>query len=316
MDINQFLVFPTVTYAEKYFFQNFYKFICQNQKLLEVEMSKNDMDYMNKPCVIYFIRDITQQIAMENKRIEFNSKLMSLNTELKRIDKMKTNWISNISHELRTPLVSIRGYSELIYNEKSGSVNEKQKNQLQIVLSNVDRVITLVNDLLDFSRLQLKELKLYNEQFNLLDIIKQCIDIEKPKLERNCMSIVTDYDADDFFVFGDKEKLSRVILNILDNAIKFGFVDTEIVINVFKSNFSFVQVKITNSGSNIPENELQKIFSKFYQVDDSITREKGGTGIGLALCEEIIKLHNGIIGAYNSGKNSVTFYFELPLINI
>lgn len=239
-------------------------------------------------------------------------KLAEANDELKTLDEMKTNLLSNVSHELRTPLVSVMGYTDMILNGKAGPVNQTQQDYLSISLRNVEKLVTLIENLLDFSRLHRGDERLIFDTFDLVECAKSSIQVVKPLADSHGISIHLDAPDGPVVVEGDKGKLGQVFNNLLSNAVKFnkpaGRVDVKL-----NASPRDVEITVSDTGIGIPEEALSKIFTRFYQYDASSTRKYGGTGIGLAIVQDIVRLHGSTITVHSEPGEGSTFRFSLAL---
>lgn len=213
-------------------------------------------------------------------------------TEHVNLDKMQKELVADVSHELKTPITSIMGYADTLL--EGGYDSETQEKFLNVIASESRRMARLVTDLLTLSRYDSNKKKTRKESFDLGELVKRCqeklaIEIRKKGHKVNCF--VT---ADVPLVFADKDDIERVILNILTNSIKYTQDNGEIKIYVgFVYNDAYI--KIFDNGIGIPEDELTKIFERFYRVDKARTREMGGTGLGLSIAKEILDKNGGSI---------------------
>ena len=221
--------------------------------------------------VIVVLQDITEHVKLDNMRKEF---------------------IADVSHELKTPITSIMGYADTLLEEEYDK--ETQSKFLSVIASEARRMAKLVTDLLTLSKNDTNKNALKKEQFDLGELVKKCqdklaIEIKKKKHEVKCF--VT---ADVPLVYADKDDIERVILNILTNSIKYTKEGGEIKIYVgFVYNDAYI--KIYDNGLGIPENELERIFERFYRVDKARSREMGGTGLGLSIAKDLLESNGGNI---------------------
>lgn len=239
-------------------------------------------------------------------------KLHAANEELKTLDEMKTNLLSNVSHELRTPLVSVMGYTDMILNGKAGPTTNTQQEYLEISLRNVEKLVTLIENLLDFSRLHRGDERLVFDTFDLVDCAKASVQIIKPVADSRNIRIAMDVPDTGVLVEGDKAKMGQVFNNLLSNAVKFNDEGGLVTITMQKTGRS-VDVSVKDTGIGIPEEALDKVFTRFYQYDGSSTRKYGGTGIGLSIAQDIVRLHGSSITVSSERKKGSTFRFELSL---
>jgi PAS domain S-box-containing protein len=239
-------------------------------------------------------------------------KLHAVNEELKTLDEMKTNLLSNVSHELRTPLVSVMGYTDMIYNGKAGPITAPQKEYLGISLRNIEKLVTLIENLLDFSRLHRGTETLLFDTFDLVDCARSGLQLVKPVADGRDLELVLDSTEEQVLVEGDKGKLGQVFNNLLSNAVKFNHPGGSVTVGIHSVDDQ-VEVTVTDTGIGIPPEAQDKVFTRFYQYDSSSTRKYGGTGIGLSIAQDIARLHGSRITVSSEEGAGTTFRFSLPL---
>jgi len=231
-------------------------------------------------------------------------------TELRRLEKIRQDFVANVSHELRTPVASIKGYAETLLN---GAINDKDnaKEFLEIIHADSNRLAILINDLLDLSKIESGKLKLELKPINLKDLI--CKVVSSLKAQAKARSVITHLDvpANIPSVMADERRIAQVLLNLIDNAIKYNNQNGEIFVRVKDIN-GVVQVDIKDTGLGIPENDLPRLFERFYRVDKAHSRELGGTGLGLAIVKHIIQAHNGEVSVTSVLSRGSTFSFTIP----
>jgi signal transduction histidine kinase len=241
--------------------------------------------------------------------------LRDANEQLQSISAAKTNLISNISHELRTPLVSIKGYTDLMFHGKLGEVNEKQKVSLLAMKRNAERLIKQIDNLIDISSVEFDHSKRKStELVNIPSIIEKSAEMVYEVAEEKHIRIGREYDDEYLIVEGERERLTRVFLNILENAIKFNRKNGRISIHCFKQDGKII-TEISDTGIGIPEKYQKLIFDRFFQVESSSKREHGGAGVGLSLSLEIARLYNGNIEVKSKPKSGSTFIVSFPAKN-
>lgn len=254
-------------------------------------------------------RDITEKKRLEMQLQDYNEKLARSCEELIEADRIKTEFISNISHELLTPLTSIKGFTELLREEMSGDMNEGQKRKLDIIYRNTEKLIGLIRELLDIAHLEKNKFGLHFGLVSLNDIITRSInDIDQQAKEKD-ISIIRDIKKLPG-IWGDEERLSHVMTNLLTNAIKFTPSKGTVTINAGED-AKDIKISVTDTGIGIPDDKLTRIFDMFYQIDGSSNRRYGGVGLGLSICKSIIENHYGSIWAESTGCGS-TFNIVLP----
>lgn len=233
-------------------------------------------------------------------------------TERKEIDQMKNEFISTVSHELRTPLTSIRGSLGLIMGGAMGAVPQKIRALLEIACNNSERLVRLINDILDTEKIESGKMIFHYNRSDLGKLIEQAVDANKSYADKYNVSYQITKLLPNVQVVMDSDRIRQVVDNLLSNAAKFS--KSGGVISVFmEKREKNIRVSIADTGTGIPQEFQGKIFAKFYQADSSDNREKGGTGLGLSICKSIVEAHKGTIG-FNSKQNiGTTFYFDLPM---
>ena len=247
--------------------------------------------------MVLTIRDITERRKIED--------------ELKKSDKLRTEFMNIAAHELKSPVTPIKGYLDLIICDKDS--NEKIKNWAKISLRNSERLLKLVNDILDVSRLETDTMRFDMEKISAVDILDEVAEDMKPVVEGKGLKFITDIPRDLPDITGDKFRLAQVFKNLLVNAIKFTD-NGSISINA-KQKKDYILISVTDSGIGIYKDELKKIFNKFYQAYTGEDRKHEGTGLGLFICNNIIQKHNGKIWAESHVGKGSTFYIEIPYLH-
>jgi PAS domain S-box-containing protein len=247
----------------------------------------------------------------EGKPLGYMKTLQDVTLE-KEVDKMKTEFISTVSHELRTPLTSIKGYVDLILDGEAGEINEIQSEFLEIVKQNNDRLVELINDLLDVSRMESGRVKMEKEPLWLPEVIREAVVSIENLAKNKDMSITLDIPEGLPLVLADRQRLLRILVNLLSNAIKYTQPKGKLFVSV-KPQDGFLATSVRDTGIGIPSEHLDRLFVKFYRVDSSLTSEIGGTGLGLAIVKSIVDLHGGQVWAESEVGKGSTFTFTLPL---
>jgi PAS domain S-box-containing protein len=242
-----------------------------------------------------------------------NDQLESINAELKSLDEMKSNLLANVSHELHTPLVSIKGYTEMILKRKLGPLTPEQERGLLVALKNIDRLIEMIDNLLSFSRLEKGETQLHLETVPLWQLVDEAIEMVGERMKRKSVSLTTHYESDELMIRGDRIKIVQVMTNLLTNAVKFNKDGGEIRLAARRGSKGFVDVDVTDTGIGIAPEEQQRIFERFYQVDARPSRRYEGTGIGLSIVRDILRLHGCSIRVSSQQGSGSVFTFTLPL---
>ena len=225
------------------------------------------------------------------------------------LDRLKDEFISTVSHELRTPLTSIRGALGLLSSGILGEVNDKAANLLRIALTNSDRLVRLINDILDLERIQSGREPLTFRPVQLAEIVRQAIEGMQPVAEAAGVQLI--HDTTQAEIDADPDRLLQVLTNLLSNAIKFSPPNSTVSI-MLRPGVSGVTLSVIDHGRGIPADKLEAIFGRFQQVDASDSRQKGGSGLGLAICRTIVLQHSGRIWAERNPVRGSTFRVFLP----
>lgn len=232
-------------------------------------------------------------------------------TERKRIDKMKSEFISTVSHELRTPLTSIRGSLGLINGGITGTLPEKAQEMIKIASNNTERLLLLINDILDIQKIESGQMVFRFQSVELLPFIEKAIRENAAYGEQYNVNFVLTNKPVHGRVFADPDRLMQVMANLLSNAAKFSHENGTVEISVAYHKDA-LRISVTDHGAGIPEEFHDKIFEKFCQADSSDNRTSGGTGLGLSISKMIIEKHGGHIGFVTNNGIGTTFYLDLP----
>jgi two-component system sensor histidine kinase VicK len=246
---------------------------------------------------------------LDNGRVEGIVVAFGDVTERRSLDRMKDEFISTVSHELRTPLTSLRAALGLIAGGALEKRPEKVPQMLDIALSNCDRLVRLVNDVVDFERMGSGNLPLHKKEWNAIDLLRHAMDAERASAARAGITFRIDVQPVDVWVDGDR--ILQALGNLIRNAIKFSEKGGEIRLAARATSDKEVTFEVQDQGHGIPAEKLDFIFDRFWQADASDSRLKGGTGLGLALCRSIIDQHGGRIWAQNNAGSGSTFYFTV-----
>lgn len=228
----------------------------------------------------------------------------------RKAEKTKADLITNVSHDLRTPLTSIMGYIGLI-KEGRYENEETMKEYLGIAFNKAEKLKGLIEDLFEYTKLDNGGIKLNKSKVNLTEFLFQLTEELTPLFEESGLSIIKSATEDRIMVDLDADKMLRVFENLLTNSIKYSFKPGNIVIGVYESN-GYATVAVRNKGETIPKEKLEKLFERFYRVEESRNTQTGGTGLGLAIAKNIVDLHEGQIWAECYGED-ISFYVKLKI---
>ncbi len=225
------------------------------------------------------------------------------------LDRLKDEFVSTVSHELRTPLTSIRGALGLLSSGILGQISDKATNLLRIALANSDRLVRLINDILDLERAQSGREPLVFRTAQMSEVVRQAM--EGMQLVAEQAGVLLIHDKTQVEVTADADRLVQVLTNLLSNAVKFSPPNSAVSVMI-RPGSSGVTISVIDQGRGIPADKLEAVFGRFQQVDASDSRQKGGSGLGLAICRAIVVQHNGRIWAERNPMRGSTFRVFLP----
>ena len=248
--------------------------------------------------------------SLEHKVVERTEELMAANNKLAEANKLKSQFLANVNHELRTPLSSIIGYARLVRRETEGQISSLQRENLEDLLRNAERLLGLIDSLLDFAKIEAGKIEVQLEPVRLDELIQGAAATIEPMLNKNSVRLVRDVPRHLMPLYTDREKLRQIILNLLGNAVKFTE-HGEIKIIASQQNGS-LQLVVSDTGIGIGKEDLNKIFEEFYQADLS-TNKYRGTGLGLAIVKRFVSLLGGKIDVASEEGKGANFTVTLPL---
>jgi two-component sensor histidine kinase len=228
---------------------------------------------------------------------------------------MKSEFVSVASHELRTPLAAIKNAVQLMVQGKTGEINENQKKFLEMAERNINRLTGILNSLLDLSRIESGKINLKFEELDLKSVTEFILSSLKPPSDGKSIRLKMEIPEKLPSAYGDREKIEQILTNLVANATKFTPEGGEISVSatLFDEEKDMVAISVKDSGIGIPRDELEKIFEKFHQVEDSLRRSVTGTGLGLAITKGLVEAHHGRIWAQSDIGKGSTFTFTLPV---
>ena len=232
-------------------------------------------------------------------------------TELKRIDRMKTEFVSTVSHELRTPLTSIRGALGLIAGGVAGPLPEAAKTLVDIAKNNCERLIRLINDILDNEKIESGKMRLDSQVADIGKLVRQAVVAIEGFAGQHQVQVLLQAPDEPLQVRLDSDRIIQVLTNLLSNAVKFSSPKSAVQVKITRV-AKGVRVDVTDHGPGIPEEFRSRIFQKFSQADSSDTRQKGGTGLGLNISRMLVEKMGGHIGFSSQAGAGATFFFEMP----
>ncbi len=230
---------------------------------------------------------------------------------LKKNEQYRKEFLQNLSHEFKTPVFAIQGFVETLLD---GAMNNPEINKkfLEKTSRNVERLTNLINDLDEISKLEMGELVLYKQNFIIQDLIREVFDAASIRSEKQNMNAIIKKGCEaPLTVFADKEKIRQVLTNLIENSIKYGKLNGNITASIYKTDDKRILIEISDDGFGISENDLSRIFERFYRTDEGRSRDVSGSGLGLSICKHIIEAHHQSLHARSTEGVGTTIGFTL-----
>lgn len=252
---------------------------------------------------------------------EKNRRLAQAVERLQETDRIKSNFLATVSHELRTPLTSVIGYSEMLLEGIAGELNPEQREYVRTVMEKGDQLLQLITGILDISRMEAGEMRFERVTFDLDAIVANALSTIAPHARRKRLQLDFEIPPDLPPAYGDRDKIRQVLLNLLNNAIKFtpegGRVEIRAQVAALNPKRADgpagLQVSVKDSGIGVAPEHHAKVFDAFYQVDNTSTREYGGTGLGLNIVKRFVEGQGGQVWIDSEVGQGATFHFTLPI---
>jgi len=274
-----------------------------NEKVKELTDAKNAM------------LNMTEDLDETNRKLmETQNQLKKSFKELKELDVDKDRFISIAAHELKTPMTAVHGFAQLLEKENIIENEEIRTKYLKIIETEIERLGELVTDVLDLSRIDLGTMKFNIEDADIVKIMEDVKDEMTQKVKEKGLTLDFNIDHDLPIIKTDKEKLREVLINLIDNSVKYTS-RGGIKIDTHKEG-NYIKFSVTDTGIGIPKKYFNKLFTRFYQVESPLTRKVGGSGLGLSICKEYIEKLGGRIWLKSKIGKGTTFYFTLPIKKI
>ncbi len=281
-----------------------------------VEMRSVETNWKGENAYLISLRDITM-------RKRYEESLLRTTEELKKIDQMKSDFISIASHELRTPLTSIKNAVDIILSRKAGEITDPQEKFLSMAKRNINRLGSLINDILNISKIESGKIELNYTEVDIKNIIENVFNTFRTVADSKSISLKMNIAPDLPVIYADGSRIEEVLINLISNAIKFTHDKGIVTINAQQvegvpyrpENIKgFLEISVTDTGIGIPKKSMEHLFEKFYQVDSSLSeKKKRGTGLGLAISKGTIEAHGGKIQCKSKEGEGSTFSFTLPI---
>jgi len=257
---------------------------------------------------------VVSQVALPLESAILYEEIQEKNIRLVKLEKLKSEFVSIVSHELRTPLTAIKNSLDIMLSGKTGDINEKMSNFLNMGKRNVVRLAGIINDLLDLSKIEAGKMEYHFERTDLIEPINMVLSTFKPMALDREIELLANINFEEAVVYADSQKIEQVLSNLVSNALKFTNKDGKVEINL--SNYSvddnYYLIEVKDSGIGINPENIDKVFDKFQQIESSLSRKVGGTGLGLPIAKELILTHKGKIWVESEENVGSTFAFIMP----
>lgn len=258
---------------------------------------------------------IAKQASLHLETLRLTEELQKRAYELQELDRIKSAFLANMSHELRTPLNSILGFADVMLEELDGPLTDYMNNDLRLIQKNGQHLLHLINDVLDMAKIEAGRMNLNPEKFYVHEVIDEVISITSTLASEKNLSLFMNEESDEQAqVFADRTRLRQVLINLVNNSIKFTETG-KIWVKVSAMDGARVLITVKDTGIGIPPEKLESVFQEFTQVDTSTTRKVGGTGLGLPISRRLVEMHGARLWAESTGVNGEgsAFYIELPI---
>jgi PAS domain S-box-containing protein len=303
---------------------------------VEVEISVAFLHTTHRSGVVITVRDITQRkqaqeeirrknrdlqelsASLEQKVRERTAELEQANRELTRLNQVKSDFISIVSHELRTPLTSIKSFAEIMLDDADKQDIELRKRYLSIINSESDRLSRLITDVLDLQKIDAGKMVWNDEVLDLAEIARAAVELFSGAYRDKGIGLSLQVEGKMLMVYAEGDKIRQIFSNLLSNALKFSDAgEVKVALKQLTDKTSgqaIVEIAVSDTGIGIPPEEVERVFERFYQVDDTQKRKQGGTGLGLSICKDIVDHYAGTIRATSELGCGSSFIIRMPAL--
>lgn len=274
---------------------------------------------------------IAQQVSLPLKSATLYQEIMETNLKLEKLERLKSEFISIVSHELRTPLTAIKNSLDIISSERCGTINESGQKFLSMAQRNVQRLAGIINDLLDLSKIEAGKMEYHFTNMNIHSVIDYVKSTLFGVAKEKGLNLIAEETLNLPEIYADAQRLEQVLTNLVSNAIKFTPEGKNIIIrshlakaeqlnapdcfkdDLKKLNGEYIVVCVEDEGIGIAEKDLLRAFDKFAQIENSLSRKVGGSGLGLPIAKQLLEAHSGAIWCDSELNKGSKFYFALPV---
>jgi len=297
---------------------------------------KNEFTGEDSTC----FQTVVKQVSLPLESALFYEEIKKTNIKLEKLEKMKSEFISIVSHELRTPITSIKNSLDMMLSGRMGEITKTQDNFLHLAKRNLDRLSNIVNDLLDLSKIEAGKMEFRFEHYNIVDTLKFIHSTFEPVARKKNIDLIMETTDDEFVINADSGKIEQVLSNLVSNAVKFtpeegkvyitaektdsGSIDKSLITAVSKDinpdnlfpDGEYIKISVKDTGIGIKKQDIPKVFDKFQQIESSLSRTVGGTGLGLPIAKDLLEAHGGKIWFESEFQKGTTFSFIIPAVRI
>jgi two-component system CheB/CheR fusion protein len=303
---------------EKTTFDNYeveHEFATIGKRIMLLNARQIEQTSGKKRIILLAIEDITERKEIENGLKKAHEELSVLATELKRASRAKSEFLANMSHELRTPLNSIIGFSEILYDETFGPLNEKQKRYANNVLTSGKHLLLLINQILDMAKVESGKMNLALSSMPMKSLLHEISRLVADMVSKKKIEMLLEIAEGVPNIEADELKVKQILYNLLSNAVKFTPEGGKIGMRA-KQVGSEIEIVVWDMGVGIALENMEKIFEGFFRVDTPYSRVTEGTGLGLPLSRKLVELHGGKLSVESPGINKGTLIrFTLPIVS-
>jgi two-component system cell cycle sensor histidine kinase PleC len=304
-------ILPEKTSFDNYEVEHDFATIGKRTMLLNARQIKRAVG--EERIILLAIEDITERKEIEAGLGKAHEELKTVTTELKRVARVKSEFLANMSHELRTPLNSIIGFSEVLYDETFGPLNEKQRQYVNNVLTSGKHLLLLINQILDMAKVEAGKMKLSLSSLSMKSLLNEITSLVENLVDKKRLELLLEIAEDLPDIEADDLKVKEILYNLLSNAVKFTPEGGKIGMRVKKAD-SEIEIVVWDTGIGIASENMDKIFEGFFRVDTPYSRVTEGTGLGLPLSKKLVELHGGKLLVESEGLNRGTLVrFTLPI---
>ena len=257
-------------------------------------------------------RDVTERKRLDQVLQEKNIELESARSVAEKTNLAKSDFLANMSHELRTPLNSVIGFSEVLQDQMFGPINEKQQEYVNNILTSGRHLLSLINDILDLSKVESGKMELEPSAFLLRESLDASMMMLREKALKGGIALHLDLAPEaDVCIAADQRKLKQILFNLLSNAVKFTHAGGTVDVSAVRDG-DFIEITVADTGMGIREEDIPKLFQTFTQLESVYTKGFEGTGLGLALTRQLVELHGGRIWVKSEFGTGSRFSFTIP----